>query len=144
MEYKLYPSKIIHWDNTIHLSKDESTRAIIQSSISIDLCKVVNNKLPIIIEGRIKIIEDDILLLNTIIHTKAILRFSIDENPINDLVKMLEECKDQEEAIFYKTTLGIDVLQSIKIPNTAYDPMVKFNKAYQLREYVRKVGLLNT
>lgn len=129
------------WDNTLHLLHDHSN-AVLRDSISIELCKVFNGGLPIIIEGHIQILENEQTFFNCIIHTKAFLKFSLNEKPINDLVKMLDECNEQEEMTFGEAILGHKMDRST-FPKTNYYPEVRFNKAYELKEYAIKVGLLN-
>lgn len=141
MKYKLYNSRIIHWDDTLYLLDDHSN-SILRDSISIELCKVVDDKLPIIIEGKIQVIDKESPFFNCIIHTKAILKFLRAENPINDLIKMLNECNEQEEAILAEATLGIR-MNKPSMTKSDYNPMTLFNKAYELKEYAIKVQLLD-
>jgi hypothetical protein len=141
MRYQLLTPKIIHWDEYFHLFKP-GAGIVIRNNIIVDLFAVTNDGLPIVIEAHNEVIGKGNIILNCIIHTKAFLLFEKTENPINDIVKMLEESSRIEQAVFQIRALGTPTAGVTIDPKNNLHEM-RFNKAYLVKQYAMKIGLLN-
>ena len=97
MKYILAPTRIIHWDEDTLYKIDPDSNQKMQGLVTAELFMVNNNRLPIVIEGQIKILDQEEQIFSCIFHTKALLTFEIKENPIIDLIKMFDESFIQEQ-----------------------------------------------
>ena len=139
MEYKLYQTKLIHSDEVIFskLTKD----SVIQGVITAEIYKAFEKSLPIIMEGQFKILQNGIHVGGYIFHTKVILTFIANENPMTDLVKMIDAVNGNEEFELTKILIGTP-LEGFKVPRNEKSSEVRFNKAYEIMEAAKQRQLL--
>jgi hypothetical protein len=139
VEYKLYQTKLIHSDEAVFskLTKD----SVIQGVITAEIYKAFEKSLPIIMEGQFKILQNGVHVGGYIFHTKVILTFEANENPITDLVKMIDAVKENEEFELNKILIGTP-LEGLKIHKVDKSPEVRFNKAYEIMEAAKQRQLL--
>jgi hypothetical protein len=136
MKYKLGKTKVIHWD----LPQD----AIINPDIDVVRRLVgaetyVSKKgiLPIIIQCKINILKGDEIAFNSIMHTNCLLQFNLNENPINDLMKMFKEAHEQENKEWDNNELS-----SIDLYQIGVDVDVDLNKSCEIRDIAKQQNLL--
>ena len=139
MEYKLYQTKLIHSDEDgfSKLTKD----SIIQGVISAEIYKAFDKSLPIIMEGQFKMLQNGLHIGGYIFHTKVILTFEGAENPVNDLIKMIDAVCENEEFELSKILIGSPI-EGFKVNKTDKSPEARFNKAYEIMEAARERQLL--
>jgi hypothetical protein len=137
MEYKLGAPKCIHWDKE-SIYKIHSL-CIIRWNTTAEIYAVHKGMLPIIIVAHPIILDKGITVFSSIINTKAILTFKRDEEPINDILKMWEECYIKEVAKF-KEMGAATVIQYFDLENMEHS---NFNSAYNLRGAAIERGLLD-
>ncbi len=136
MEYKLGVTKAIHWDEeSIYKIRPSGT---IIWKITADVFAVHKGILPIIVVAKPTVTENNITVFSAILHTKAFLYFKQGEEPINDIIKMWNDCYQQEVKKFRE--LGVGTI----IEHMALEDMetAMFNSAYHLREAAIKFGLV--
>ncbi len=141
MKYILAPTRIIHWDEDTLYKIDPDSNQKMQGLVTAELFMVNNNRLPIVIEGQIKILDQEEQIFSCIFHTKALLTFEIKENPIIDLIKMFDESFIQEQQEWKIRIMGT-ALESFQMADTERNPETRFNKAYQIMEHARKRQLI--
>lgn len=141
MEYQLYEPKVIHLDPPEIEYIDLSPEAAVQCIVAADVFKAFENKLPIIVEDQFRIIDGGKALVTCMVHTKVILKFVFEENPINDLVKMFDAVFQNAQWKFNQY-LFKSPLNGFKIKAEETEQEVRFNKAYQLKEAARTQQLL--
>ncbi len=141
MKYKLYDTKVIHWDvdgmYNVDLVNDK-----IQGVISAEIYKVYKGVLPIIVEGQVRIINNEKDIFSCIFHTKAQLIFEPTENPINDLIKMLYEVEEKEKQEWANNIMNTP-LDGLYLESIKSDPNTKLNKACEIRDAAKKQNLLS-
>jgi hypothetical protein len=141
MKYILADTRIVHWDEEGLSKINPDSDQIMQGLVTAEMFVINNNRLPIIIEGQIRILDHDEQIFSCIFHTKALLTFDMNKNPILDLISMFDEAFIQEQQEWKVKTIGT-VLEGSGIADTARDSETRFNKAYQVMEHARKRHLL--
>lgn len=92
-------------------------------------------------EGQFKIHQNGVHVGGYIFHTKVILSFEANENPMTDLIKMIDAVNENEEFELANILIGTP-LEGFKVDKTDKSPEVRFNKAYEIMESARKLQLL--
>jgi hypothetical protein len=141
MKYGLGATKIIHWDQEGMYKVDLNKNPKIQSIIGVEIYKVNKGRLPIIIEGQFKIIQDSIQIFSCICNTKTILSFDFGEKPMNDIIFVLNKANEQDVEQWNNGIKGTP-LDGLYLKGDNINPEVKFNKAYQIMEVARRHRLL--
>jgi hypothetical protein len=141
MKYDLRKTKVIHWDKEGLAKINAESDTILQVVITAELYQVNKERLPIIIEAQFKIIDNGVHISSAIFHTKAILTFEFDENPVNDLMKMFSEAFIQEKEQWEQIIIGTPLQGNIVVPEDVKHE-ARFNKAYEIMEHARKRNLL--
>ena len=137
MDYKLGITRNIHWDEEglykIHRN------CIIQWLTTSEVGdKLHKEKLLINIVAKPTILDKKLVLFSSIFHTKAILSFKKDEDPITDIIKMWEDCFLQEKQLFTELGKGTNA-EYIDFNLMGYLP---FDSAYNLREVLLQLNLV--
>lgn len=139
MTYELYETKTINWDekSLINLHPKCKIRWV---SIAI-IYKVHEGKLPIILEATPTMLDNEKIVFSSIIHTKALLTFIENEDPIADIIKMWDECYKKEVAEFKRMGEGT-MIEFLKLEEIDHRPEATFNGAYNLRDAAIKRNLV--
>jgi hypothetical protein len=128
VQYKIGATKAIHWDRDgIHKITPNGK---IQWIVTADIFAVHEGQLPVILVANPTVLENGIAVWSAIFHTKTILSFSPVEEPINEIIKMWDECYLQETKLLRELGRGsiLEVFELGKIKNPA------FNSSYSIRE----------
>lgn len=142
MRSKILETRVIHWDDEEYSRIGNDPDATFRVTISGDVYKAQEDgRFPIAIENHIEIIRNDRTIFSCIFHTKAILLFNFDEEPMNDLVKLLDAITLQEIAKWEEITRN-SMLQPLRIKLEDFNPEAKFNKAYEIREAAKQRKLI--
>lgn len=143
MKYRLRETRIIHWDDEDILQRGWDPSAVIQRGIAGEIYKIHEEKelLPIGIETHVKVLSLGRLIFNCIFHTQGVVKFDKGENPINDLIAMLDAISLQEQYKWNEATIGTD-FNSIDIMLLEGDGTARFNKAYEIMEAGRRGNIL--
>lgn len=140
MKYKIGKTKIIHLPSNfenIVLKKE----IIIQILLTAEIYKTQKGVLPIIIEGKIRLLENKEIIFSCIFHTRVILIFQMDENPINDLIDLFDKVHMQEVSL-WDSNLKNSSVHKIDLNKIKLNTEVKFNKACEIIEAARSQNLL--
>lgn len=131
MDYKLYETKTIHWDEegAEKINRD----CVIRWGTTAEIYKVHEGKLPIILIGHPVILKNEVSIFSSIIHTKALLTFNEMEDPLKYIIKMSRECYSKQVAEFKEMGKGT-IIQFLEISNIDQRPDAEFNVAYNLRD----------
>jgi hypothetical protein len=138
MKYKLGETRIIHWDLSTDFSINKNID-IIRRLVGADTYVAKEGFLPIIIECKIHIVRDGNILFTCIMHTKSLLQFIPYENPINDLMRMMEDAHSKENEKW-----ALSPLSTIDISNLSVDQNIDLNKACEIRDIAIKQNLLTS
>jgi hypothetical protein len=130
MDYKLYATKTIHWDE--EGVKKLHPDCVIRWVTTAEIYKVYEGKLPIILEATPTLLDDDDIVFSSILHTKALLTFNETKDPITDIIKMWKECYKQEVAEFRRMGKGT-IIEFLDLEDIDHKPDATFNGAYNLR-----------
>lgn len=141
MKYILANTRITYWDQQGFQQLDPAAHQTLEGSIGAEMFVVNNHRLPIIMEGRIHILEADKPVFHCIFHTQALLTFDPNENPILDLIKMLNEISTQEHER-WETKIKGTTLERFSITGGDLDSSTRFSKAYEIMEHARKQHLI--
>jgi hypothetical protein len=141
MKYILADTRIVHWDQEGLSRISPDAYQILQGSLTAEMFVVNNNRLPVIIEEQIQVLDREERVFSCIFHTKALLSFDPGENPILDLIRLFDETFIQEEQEWEIKTRDTP-LETFKIAGSERDPEARFNRAYQIMEHARKRNLL--
>lgn len=114
----------------------------IYSVITAEVYKVYNGSLPVIVEGQIRIKNPNGTdVFSSIFHTKTILTFEQTENPVNDLMKMLEDVESQEKKVWGSRILATP-LHGLFLEVAQPNLDVRLNKACQIRDIAKQRNLI--
>ena len=139
MIFKLYKTKTIHWDeeSLINIHRGCTIRWVTTAEIY----KVYEGKLPIILEATPTILDGDEIVFSSIIHTKGLLTFIENEDPITDIIKMWKDCYEKEIVEFKRMGQGT-IIEFLKLDDVEHLPEATFNGAYNLRDAAIKRNLV--
>lgn len=141
MKYRTEPTRLIHWDEE-GMYKVDTSKDRIYTLRTGEIYKVYNNSLPIIIEGQIRIKNEfGIDVFSCILHTKVQLWFDYNENPINDLVKLMNETDQKEHDVWGKRIVATP-LHGLFLENIESDPNSQLNTVCHIRDAARARGLI--
>lgn len=144
MKADIRQTKLIHFPNE-DISKVTMYRpdqVVLRISIGADIFSVYQNKiLPIVVVGHVEIHKENFVLFSAIMHTKVLLSFDLNEQPVSQLMDMIKTVNEQEKTVWREKVKGtyFEPIDFIKVPHNSE---VYFNKAYQLIEAARKHHLL--
>jgi hypothetical protein len=96
MKYSSVKTKLIHWDVEDFL-KSPNPDAVMRTSLNVDIYKVVDAQLPIGIETKFKIFDNEEQLSSGIFYSTCVLRFDLNENPLPDLLILFKQAAKQEK-----------------------------------------------
>jgi len=139
MIYNLYQTKTIHFpeESLININRECKIRWVSTAIIY----KLYEGKLPIVLESTPTILDGEDIVFSSIIHTKALLTFIENEDPITDIIKMWKECYKNEVAEFKRMGDGT-IIEFLNLDGIEHIPEATFNGAYNLRDAAIKRNLV--
>jgi hypothetical protein len=138
--YQLLTPYIIHWDEYWDRLRPGSV-PVLTHQLGVEVYKANGNGLPLIIEGKYTVMDNGRLVLNCLMHTKALATFHVGRDTINALTQMLEESFKVEKAMF-RIKMIATPLKDILPDIPGMRPDACFEKAYQIKAHAVSVGLL--
>lgn len=131
------PLKIFHSEGLDTLP--QKLKFIAQIEIAADIYVVKKGLLPIILEWRLRVYDNDTIVYSCMANHNLLLKFEKGESAINDIIKMIEDSHSMFSEKFKKEVAesGIENNDLTKVSDET-----KFNKAYQILEIAKIQGLV--
>jgi len=144
MKADIRQTRLIHFpdEDISKVTVYRPDQVVLRISISAEIYSVYQNKiLPIIVVGHVEIHKDNFILFSAIMHTKVLLSFDLNEQPVTQLMDMIKTVNEQEKTVWRAKVKGtyFEPLDFVHIPHNSE---VYFNKAYEIIEAARKLHLL--